>query len=313
MSLFDMGVATIFAREFLEAAIIIGNYRTVILKSKEWEGERQQEAFRAIKKATIYAVLLAIVVVLAVAIPLGVLSNELDGRVVEIIEGVSKVVAAICILQLSLKIPGWLGVYARKKGEVEVGVTLKEIRFNVSWNIWREAAECGVFLIPYFLGGNPKSIPISALVGIVIALILGAGIYVGNQRLESKVGLAAFMSILTGQLATGLFVGGCHEFEEVWGETPKVWKIQSDFWSHKKLPMVILKPFGYSASRTVLQIACFWGWTALTVGLHLWKIQKTKAIRAQEAIESDEKLKKDDEAQDTGSSSESDVETGEKA
>lgn len=312
MSLFDMGVATIFAREFLEAAIIIGNYRTVVLKSKEWEGEKQQEAFSAIKKATIYAVLLAILVVLAVAIPLGVLSNELDGRVVEIIEGVSKVVAAICILQLSLKIPGWLGVYARKKGEVEVGVTLKEIRFNVSWNIWREAAECGVFLIPYFLGGNPKSIPISALVGIIIALILGAGIYVGNQKLENKVGLAAFMSILTAQLATGLFVGGCHEFEEVWGETPKVWKIQNAFWSHKKLPMVILKPFGYSSSRTVLQIACFWSWTALTVGLHLWKIQKTKAIRAEEVAESDEKAKKDEVALDTGSSSESDVETGEK-
>mmetsp|Transcript_49801 Transcript_49801/g.120698 ORF Transcript_49801/g.120698 Transcript_49801/m.120698 type:complete len:136 (+) Transcript_49801:89-496(+) len=45
--------------------------------------------------------------------------------------------------------------------------------------------------------------------------------------------------------------------------------------SHKTLPMAILKPFGYSSSRTVLQITCFWCWLALGCGLHFYKWRKS--------------------------------------
>jgi hypothetical protein len=42
-----------------------------------------------------------------------------------------------------LKIPKFLGVYPSKKGEdgLTVGLSIKSIRFNVAWNIWREVAE----------------------------------------------------------------------------------------------------------------------------------------------------------------------------
>lgn len=291
-TLLDVGVATIFAREFLEAFIITGNYRTVIQKNDKYTEEEKRERLRAVNKWALIASIVAIIVVLAVAIPLGVLSKQLDNRIVEIIEGVSKVVAAVCILQLSVKIPVWLGVYekvpllpCKKKSpldgddETDTGVSLQEIRFNVSWNIWREIAECGVFLIPYFLGGKPVLIPLSALLGIAIAIVVGGLIYYANQRLTNKVWLAMFMSLVTGFLSIGLFVGGCHEFEEVWGETPKVWKIPSDAMSHKKLPMVILKPFGYSSSRTILQMACFWSWTILFFTLHGLKYRSSKIYR----------------------------------
>eukprot|EP00586_Coscinodiscus_wailesii_P005034 CAMPEP_0172486136 /NCGR_PEP_ID=MMETSP1066-20121228/14564_1 /TAXON_ID=671091 /ORGANISM="Coscinodiscus wailesii, Strain CCMP2513" /LENGTH=348 /DNA_ID=CAMNT_0013251893 /DNA_START=262 /DNA_END=1308 /DNA_ORIENTATION=+ len=297
--LLDIGVATIFAREFLEAFIITGNYRTVIQKNERYTDEERNIRLKAVTKWALLASIGAIVVVLAVAIPLGMLSQQLDKAVVEIIEGVSKVIAAVCILQFSVKIPVWLGVYEkvplrpwRKKSptvgndeldEKEGDVTLSEIRFNVSWNIWREIAECGVFLIPYFLGGNPTLIPLSALLGTAIAIVVGGLIYFANHKLENKVWLAVFMALVTGFLSIGLFVGGCHEFEEVWGETPKVWKIQDPNLSHKKLPMVILKPFGYSASRTILQMACFWSWTFLFVSLHGLKYRATKIYRKEKA------------------------------
>ncbi len=173
-------------------------------------------------------------------------AQDLDERTVEIIEGVSKVVAAICILQLSLKMPYWLGMYEKvpllpkkhistwcngsyvdREEEKDVGLTLAEIRFNVAWNIWREVAECGVFLIPFFLGTGAKAIPISALVGIAISVVLGIGMYIANKRMNNKVWLAFVMSGLTLMLSVGLFVGGCHEFEEVWGETREVWEISN--------------------------------------------------------------------------------------
>jgi len=308
---------TVFAREVLEASIIIGQYRTVLLRSDNWQGEKQAEGLKCITNSALIAAGVAVLVVLAVAIPLGVLSQDLDEKTADIIEGVSKVVAAICILQLSLKIPKWLGVYKSKKHDGEgvvVGLSLKSIRFNVMWNIWREVAEIGVFLIPFFLGEGAIAIPLSALAGIALALVVGALIYYGNKKLERKGLLVFFMSGLTGFLSIGLFVGGCHEFEEALGETAVVWKIQNDFWSHKKLPMVLLKPFGYSAKRTQLQIACFWTWLTLTVVLHLWKWWSSKKMFESEELAEGElaeaKLAKGSQQLESDSSGSNDIEAG---
>lgn len=297
-ALFNVAIATIFAREFLEGAIIIGQYRTVIKRNDKWDEETKTLALKTVTRWASIASLFAILVVLAVAIPLGVLSKDLDEKVVEIIEGFSKVVASVCIVQLSVKIPQWLGIYgkvsifpwknqAKMQGAGDHGIedavnrlSFNELRFNVAWNIWREVAECGVFLIPFFLGTGAEAIPISALVGVVVALFLGIGIYIANNKMQNKNWLAFFMAGLTLFLAVGLFVGGCHEFEEAWGETKKVWTIENDFFSHKEFPFVILKPFGYSSSRTVLQITTFWLFLAAGLCYHYLKWNATRQVRA---------------------------------
>jgi high-affinity iron transporter len=132
------------------------------------------------------------------------------------------------------------------------------------------------------LGTGAEAIPISALLGVVVALFLGSLMWIANRRMKSKFWLALFMSELTLFLAVGLFVGGCHEFEEVYGETKKVWTIDNPNMSHKQFPMVIFKPFGYSTSQTVLQITTFWCFLALGLGFQHYlkysanKIAKTK-------------------------------------
>ncbi|KAL7543734.1 hypothetical protein ACHAXR_013012 [Thalassiosira sp. AJA248-18] len=347
--LFNGAILTIFAREVLEGVVIIGQYRTVLLRSPEWaEPEKQKQGLKAINMAALLASVVAIIVCACVAIPLAVLSRDLDEKVADIIEGVSKLVAAICILQLSLKIPKFLGVYASKKGEdgVTVGLSMKSVKFNVAWNIWREVAEIGVFLIPFFLTGEgAKAIPLSGIAGIAVGLALGAIIYIANKKLNNKFWLAAFMALLLLFLSTGLFVGGCHEFEEVYGETNKVYNIgvkaassshsedhsshdevdsveeevvvvdestteegavrylehyerhltsedgtpEYTGWSEKRLPMAVFKPFGYSAGRTELQIACFWTWLVFGICLHAWKYISSKKIReAQDLAEAEQ-------------------------
>ncbi|KAL7568955.1 hypothetical protein ACA910_000699 [Epithemia clementina (nom. ined.)] len=299
--LFNIAICTIFAREFLEGAVIIGNYRTVILRSDQWQHDddggdaQRKQALRTVTVSAALASAVAIFVVLVVGVVLGILSNDLDDRTVEIIEGFSKIVASICIIQLSVKIPVWLGLYekvsifpCRNKNKATdtttdskdlPDITMTELRFNVAWNIWREVAECGVFLIPFFLGTGAEAIPLSALVGIFVALFIGLGIYWANQRLSNKVWLAVFMSGLTLFLAVGLFVGACHEFEEVWGETAVVWEAEKDFWDHSKFPFVIVKPFGYSSERTVLQICAFWLFLAAGLTLHILKWNATRLVR----------------------------------
>ncbi|KAL7569734.1 hypothetical protein ACA910_018592 [Epithemia clementina (nom. ined.)] len=322
--LFNIAICTIFAREFLEGAVIIGNYRTVILRSEQWKhdndgGEAQrQQALRAVTLAAVLASAVAIFVVLVVGVVLGILSSDLDDRTVAIIEGFSKVVASICIIQLSVKIPVWLGLYEKvsifpcrnKKKTNDDGkesdkidmadITMAELRFNVAWNIWREVAECGVFLIPFFLGTGAKAIPLSALVGIFVALFIGVGIYLANQRLSSKVWLAVFMSGLTLFLAVGLFVGACHEFEEVWGETAIVWEAENEFWNQSKFPFVIAKPFGYSSERTVLEICAFWLFLAAGITFHVLKWNATRLVRKARAtaLEQTEQKEKVNKSQD---------------
>lgn len=294
--LFNGAVMTIFAREVLEGTVIIGQYRTVVLRAPEWQDpEKQKQGLRAINMAAGLAALVAIILIICVAIPLGLLSREFDEHVAEIIEGVSKVVAAFCILQLSLKMPKFLGLYASKKGEdgVEIGLSLKSIRFNVAWNIWREVAEIGVFLIPFFLeGSKAKAIPLSGLAGIAVGAILGAIIYVANKRMKNKTYLAVFMAVLLLFLATGLFTGGMHEFEEVWGETQILYNYRAaagGFFSEKQLPMALFKPFGFSAKRSVLQVASFWTFLCFGCVLHFWKWLSTKKIREAQELAEQEK------------------------
>ena len=144
--LFNGAVMTIFAREVLEGVIIMGQYRTVVQRSPDWaDPEKQKQGLRAINMAAGLAALVALILIIIVGVVLGLLSRGFDEKIGDIIEGVSKVVAAFCILQLSLKMPKFLGLYASKKGKdgVQVGLTLKSIRFNVAWNIWREVAEIG--------------------------------------------------------------------------------------------------------------------------------------------------------------------------
>ena len=300
MSLFDIAICTIFARESLEGSVIVGQYRTAILRSYEEieNGATKEQLLRATYVWAAIATIVAVIVVMIVAIPLAVLSNELDDRYVEIIEGVSKIVAAICIILLTLKVPKWFGFYKSKTSDGKIAesfdLTIRSIRFNIAWNVWREVAECGVFLLPALLSGdNLKATPLSAFAGIIIGLILGIAIYIGNQRLKNKFYLACFMTLLLVFLSVGLFVGGAHEFEEVLGETKQVWKIEGDFWNHKELPMAIFKPFGYSSSRTVLQITTFWCWLALAAILHGFMIWRTKKIErelaATAALEEGEK------------------------
>jgi len=290
MSLWDGAVMTIFAREVLEGMIIIGQYRTVVQRSDEWNHppEKMKEGLKAINVAAGLATLVAVILIICVAVPLGVLSKEFDEKVGDVIEGVSKVVAAICILQLSLKIPKFLGVYASKKGEDgrTIGLSIKSIRFNVAWNIWREVAEIGVFLIPFFLGGErAKAIPLSGLAGIAVGAVLGGIIYWANHKLKKKFWLSSFMATLLVFLSVGLFVGGAHEFEEVWGMTPNVYNYRdygSGHLNEKKMPMAVFKPFGYSAKRSELQIACFWSWLVFSCLLHAYKYITSKKLREAE-------------------------------
>jgi len=287
--LFDFAITTIFAREVLEGSIIIGEYRTIIMRGETLPyNVTKRQALKAVTVAALVASLFAVFVCAAVAIPLAILSRDFNDKTSKTIEGISKIVAAICILQLSLKFPKWLGVYTSKKKKHDREkdfLSLRSIRFNVAWNIWREVAECGVFLLPFFLSGEGLlAIPLSAIVGTIVGLVIGVGLYYANKKLTNKLWLAIFTALLLVFMSAGLFTGGCHNLEKVFGKTSTVWTLNGDFWSIDRLPMTIFKPFGYSDSRTVLQIVCFWGWLLFAGLLHFRKYSMSQESKEQNGI-----------------------------
>ena len=177
-----------------------------------------------------------------------------------------------------MKIPKWLGVYKSKKDKyavLESKLTLANIRFNVAWNLWREVAETGVYLIPFLLTDEWTTIPLSGAIGIILSTILGYAIYYSNQQQKDMKWLAVITASTMGILSVGLFTGGCHEMEKALGKTKTIWTLEGDFWSTDRLPMTIFKPFGYSSSRTVLQMVAFWTWLILLVTLHYFKFRSS--------------------------------------
>lgn len=389
VQLFDFAVMTIFAREFLEGAIIVVEYRAIIRYGGPQAlrpGLTQARALREVTLSTLFAAALALLVVAAIAIPLAVLSMSFDDSASELVEGFSKLVAAVSLMFLSLKLPKFLGVgpygasrqpttkeeleaqerdvqvrrsqkrfrlFGRRErtnaaavpmgvqppplqsteggteGERDAvtssrilalpgsdatttdplsvpdgggdaapsgeevgdmpaaisnnnnyGLTVRAIRFNVAWNLWREVAECGVFLIPFFLTGDGvAAIPLSAVSGAVVGIAVAAAIAVANMRCTNRSGLAVLVATLIAFLSGGLFTDAIHIFEERWGETPTVWTLPGEGWSQYRLPLTLLKPFGYSASRTVLQLAGFWLWMGGIALLHWFSLRRARNRR----------------------------------
>ena len=107
---------------------------------------------------------------------------------------------------------------------------------------------------------------------------LGIAIYFANKRLTDKLTLTVFVALLLLFLSAGLFTGGCHNLEVELGTTKEIWRINGKFWDVNRLPMTVLKPFGYNDSRTVLEISCYWGWLALGALFHYRKYRRVPIL-----------------------------------
>jgi high-affinity iron transporter len=290
--LWTLSMTVIFAREFVEAFVIIGNYRRLV-QTSSWSAERKQEGIKTIWLASGGALSVAFIMILVTAVVLSQARKEVDGNTIAIIEGVSKVVASFTIATICLKIPKWFQAYGAgivvskkmtlAKASMDV-LTLSELRFNVAWNIWREMAEIGIFLIPSFISTTGTAIPLSALSGIAIAIVFGGGIYLVSLKLTDKRTLSAFMATVIGLLSCGLFAYGLHEFEEVIGETAEAYHMGPGF-SHNELPFVLIKPFGYSDHPSILQLCAFYFFLAVLVIAHVLQYLKYKRIAARRDAE----------------------------
>ena len=258
-----LGSLLITLREGLEAALIVGIILAYLARTNERRG------FKPVWLGTGLAVLVSLIagaIIYAVA-------GEFSGRAEEIFEG-SAMLLAVGVLT-------WMVFWMRKqaaniRGELQAQIQsaltsgssfgLATIAFVA---VVREGIETVLFLFAAnTVAESAVSFTIGGLLGLVVAIAIGYGVYKGS----SKLNLRTFFSI-TGLVlvifAAGLLAHGIHEYNEA-GLIPNivehVYDINAILPEQSTFGRFLTALFGYNGNPSLTEIIgylIYLGWTLI--------------------------------------------------
>jgi high-affinity iron transporter len=195
-------------REGLEAALIVGIVAAFL---------RQQGSTRALRYVWA-GVIIAVVLCAGVGVALQVLNQELPQRQQEMLE----TIVGLCAVGIVTFMVVWMRRHARAlKGELEAHAAAALAEGSVLalvgmafFAVLREGLETAVFLLAAFQAAdNELTAGLGALLGIITAVVIGAGLYRGGIRIN----LARFFRITSAVLvvvAAGLLATAVHTAHE---------------------------------------------------------------------------------------------------
>ena len=195
-------------REGVEAALIVG----IIAAFLRSEGRRD------VLRWVWTGVALACALCLLVGVGLEVLSRELPHRQQEGLETVVALVAVVAVTWMIV----WMRRNARRlRGELERGVTTALAEGSVIalvamafFAVLREGFESAVFLLAAFdASTDPVAAGGGALLGLVLAAVLGWGIYRGGVKIDLA-RFFRFTGIVLVLVAAGLVASAAHTAHE---------------------------------------------------------------------------------------------------
>lgn len=148
-----------------------------------------------------------------------------DARADAIVVGFGFLISATMLTQLSYKVPKWLGVYYWSVEintavyEVPTALTVRELRFNVYWSIWKIFAQVYFLMSLQFCAAQPETVPVSATIGICAGLIVYYGIYVGRTRWrDHKYWVAAALAAGLSIAASAAWAYGIYYVQTIWNQ-----------------------------------------------------------------------------------------------
>jgi high-affinity iron transporter len=195
-------------REGLEAALIVGIVAAFL---------RQQGATRALRYVWA-GVIIAVVLCAGVGVALQILNQDLPERQQEMLE----TVVGLCAVGIVTFMVVWMRRHARAlKGQLEAHAAAALAQGSVLalvamafFAVLREGLETAVFLLAAFQAAdNELTAGLGALLGIITAVVIGAGVYRGGIRIN----LARFFRITSAVLvvvAAGLLASAVHTAHE---------------------------------------------------------------------------------------------------
>lgn len=240
-------------REGLEAALIIGIVLGVLLKIKRtdlngviWRG-----------------VGLAVLLSFFAAIALNLLGMEFEGKGEEIFEGVAMLLAAGVLTWMIL----WMRNHGSTlKSEIEektnqatLGKGQKALFALAFLAVFREGIELALFLLAARLTSSPLQTLSGALLGLLVATILGWMLFASTMKLSLR-GFFGATNILLIIFAAGLVGLGVHEFNEA-GVIPSViehvWDINGILSDKSEAGLLLKALVGYNGNPSLTEVVAY--------------------------------------------------------
>jgi len=192
-------------RETLEMALIIGIIFRYLRKSNQLE----------YKKYVYWGIIGGLIVSISGALLINSLSILFEGRIEQIFEGVIMLLGAFLLTTMILWMLNQNNVAQEleEKLQMQVKNTHKFGVFSVVFvSILREGIETVLFLGAARFSEESNSL-LGAIIGIIVAIILGIFIYQGTSKINLKL-FFTFTSYFLIIIAAGLLAHGIHEFQE---------------------------------------------------------------------------------------------------
>jgi len=275
-------------REGIEAALIIAIMLSYLRKTDQTN----------LRKYVLSGTIVAIVASLCVAVVVGLLWGIFEGSMLNVFEGVVVLIAAILLTTMIV----WMwNAGARVTQEIEnsmersvvqqSGIGLALLSFSL---VFREGVELSLFSMAMVIQEGIESY-IGIALGLLIAVILGIGIYKGSLRISIGA-LFKWTSIFLILFAAGMIAYGIHELQEAGllliGPI-EVWNINPPLLSDGSYPLFHDKGaigglakalLGYNGNPSALEVVAYVSYLGVAI-TYLWVKQK--------GLNSTKKMKKD--------------------
>ncbi len=257
-------------REGLEAALIVGIVLSYLKKIDNTRHVRY--AWAGVGAAVLLSVGLAFLIQAAGA--------TLEGPAEQIFEGVMMFLAVAVLTWMIF----WMRyqshtLAANLRSDMQNALHSKHPRglfFVTFFAVAREGVETALFLSTAAFATDALSTLVGAVLGLVIATLVGFLVYTSTVRLNLRqfFNVTGFLLLL---FAAGLFAHGIHEFQEA-GVFPiineHVWDINHVLDENSPGGEILKAVFGYNGNPSLLEVIGYWAyWVFALFGIR-WLVER---------------------------------------
>ncbi|KAI9190450.1 high-affinity iron permease [Blastocladiella emersonii ATCC 22665] len=291
---FDVPAYFIFSREVLEMAVIIAVLVTFINRIMASNEKLRKQMVRQVYLGAIAGTLVSIALAVIFIILFQTLRVDIWGtETFEIIfEAVFKLLACALITIMAftmIKVEYWQLKWERKlrvaaQEAMETMNKSKWTMFLLSFTVvLREGLETLVLLGGTSSSASAKSIILPAITGIITGCLIGWLVYKGGSTIALKVFVQVSIVFLL-FIAAGLFMGGCHEIEELTGGEIVVLEIEDvefDPDDGNVFFQIIGALFGWRSEWTVVTVVTYFlYWVVALPALYFYNRKQTRLAEA---------------------------------
>jgi hypothetical protein len=186
-------------------------------------------------------------------------TTGIDGRMIYVLEGISRLEASHLMAYISYKTPRWIGVYHSPSSSMEKRLMMKHVgngveealKFHVRYTIGQYFVFVWCLCLPHSSSGHLLSTLLGFVLGFGIESII---LFARRGDGECKFVVASTASLVFAFFASVMFADGCHYIQVVWGSGLLFSEWGLGIASFSSALAVILFTHFYQLQRTVRKL-----------------------------------------------------------